>query len=194
VNLRTLLDRHRRIRTVGIDDGPFERGSRRRVLVVGAVYSSFEFEGLLTTSVTPDGCDATARLARMIAGSKFHAQLHLVMLDGITLGGFNVVDLPDLAEAIGLPCVAVMRRSPDLEAVNVALSRLSRAAERRALMDRAGPIHRAGVLAFQAAGVEPAVAASVLAASVLHGHVPECLRAAHLIASGIATGQSSHRA
>jgi uncharacterized protein len=194
VNLRTLLEHRRRIRTIGIDDGPFVRGSRRRVLVVGAVYSSFEFEGLLTTSVTPDGRDATECLVRAIAPSKFHAQLHLLMLDGITLGGFNVVDLPELARGLGLPCVAVMRQSPDLEAVHAALSRLPRAAARRAVMDRAGPIHRAGVLSFQAAGVEPAVAASVLTASILHGHVPECLRAAHLIASGIATGQSSHRA
>jgi uncharacterized protein len=144
--------------------------------------------------VTPDGHDVTMRNVRAIADSKFHAQLHLVMLDGITLGGFNVVDLPELARSLGLTCVAVMRKSPDLEAVDAALSRLPRAAARRAFMDRAGPIHSAGPLAFQAAGVEPSVAAAVLAASVLHGHVPEYLRAAHLIASGIATGQSSHRA
>jgi uncharacterized protein len=194
VTLLEIVRRRRRLRTIGIDDGPFARGQRARVLVVGAVYSAAQFEGLLATSVRGDGCNATARLVAMIGGSKFHAQLHLVLLDGITLGGFNVVDLPRLADGIGLPCVAVMRRLPDLAAVNRALAHLPRAAWRRQLIDRAGEIHSAGPVRFQVAGAEPAAAREAILASAVHGHVPECLRAAHLIASGIVTGESGHRA
>jgi endonuclease V-like protein UPF0215 family len=88
-----------------------------------------------------------------------------------------------------------MRRAPDLDAVNRALARLPRSATRRALMDRAGPIHRAGpALVFQCAGADPDEVGVAICASVVHGHVPECLRAAHLIASGIVTGESGHRA
>jgi len=194
VDLLTLVRRGRRLRTIGIDDGPFSRGQRRPVLVVGAVYSAAQFEGLLATSVRGDGYNATERLIRMIGGSKFHAQLHLVMLDGITLGGFNVVDLPRLASELGLPCVAVMRREPDQPAVTRALSHLPRSGWRRAVMDRAGPIHAAGPLCFQVAGGDAEAARQALLASTVQGHVPECLRAAHIIASGIITGESARRA
>jgi endonuclease V-like protein UPF0215 family len=194
VDLNTLLRRGRRIRTLGIDDGPFERGARRDVLVVGAVYAGAEFEGLLSTRVRQDGHNATDRLVAMIASSKFRPQLHLVMLDGITLGGFNVVDLPALARAIRVPCVAIMRREPDRQAIRRALTHLSRAAARERLMARAGPVHRSGVLCFQAAGVDPQIASLVIRRAAVCGHVPECLRAAHLIARGIVTGESGRRA
>ena len=125
MTLETLLRRGRRIRTLGVDDGPFLRGGHADVLVVGAVYSAAQFEGLLSTKVRPDGFNSTDRLIRMIVGSKFHRQLHLLLLDGITLGGFNIVNLPDLAEATGIPAVAVTRRRPDLAAVASALNNLS---------------------------------------------------------------------
>jgi hypothetical protein len=184
----------RSLRALGIDDGPFERGSRRPVLVVGAIYSASAFEGLLSTRVQPDGYNATDRLIGMITGSKFHSQLHVVMLDGITLGGFNVVDLPTLAEETGVPCIAVVRRRPDLQAVRRAVSRLPQPRRRAALFDRAGEVHRAGALWFQAAGLRAELGREVIASSVLQGNMPECLRAAHLIARGIEWGESGRRA
>lgn len=192
--LRGVLRGGGRLRTLGVDDGPFRRGRQRDVLVVGAVYAGYEFEGLLSTRVRQDGWNATDRLLAMIAGSKFHAQLHLVLLDGITLGGFNVVDLPRLASELELPCLTVTRRAPDRAAIARALERVTGSARRAALCERAGAIHRAGVLCFQVAGLEPELAREALEASTLHGHVPECLRAAHLIAAGIVTGESGRRA
>ena len=194
MDLSVLIRRGRRARTIGIDDSPFERGRQRDVLVAGAVYSGGEFEGLLTSRVRQDGHNATDRLAQMLASSKFRAQLHLVLLDGITFGGFNVVDLPLLAHRVALPCAAVMRRQPDLDAVQRALHKLPRGAARWERLRRAGPLHRAGALWFQLAGADPAAAAAAIQASVRHGKLPECLRAAHLIAAGVVTGQSGRRA
>jgi len=194
MKLPALLRRGRRLRCLGIDDGPFERGSRRDVLVVGAIYSAGQFEGLLTTRVRQDGANATARLIEMIAGSKFAPQLHLVLLDGLTLGGFNVVDLPALAAAVGLPCAAVMRRRPDMARIARALANLPRGAARLATLERAGPVHRAGGIYYQCAGVEPDLAGRAIRANVVTGAVPECLRGAHLIAAGVVTGQSGRRA
>ena len=194
MDLGLLIRRGRRIRALGVDDGPFTRGSRAPVLVVGAVYAGERFEGLLSTRVRQDGFNATRRLVAMIAGSKFQPQLHLVLLDGIALGGFNVVDLPRLAQEIDLPCLAVMRRPPGREAIRSALGHLTRPALRERLMRRAGPVHRTGKLYYQAAGVEPDLAGRALLSCTYQGNVPECLRAAHLIASGIVSGQSGRRA
>ncbi len=179
---------------VGIDDGPFERGRRREVLVVGAIYSADEFEGLLSTRVRQDGWNATDRLIQMVGRSKFRAQLHCVLLDGLTLGGFNVVDLPRLAGALDLPCIAVTRQAPRRGSIDAALENLTRPAARRRLMDAAGEVHQAGQLHFQAVGVTPGVARRLLRSSATRGHMPQAIRAAHLIASGVVTGESGKRA
>lgn len=192
--LADLIKRQKKIRCLGIDDGPFAPRRHSNVLVVGAVYCGIEFEGLLTTHVRQDGRNATDRLSEMIFRSKFCSQIHLVMLNGLTVGGFNVVDLPRLAQEIGLPCVAVMRKRPDMAAIKQALKFLPRPEERLDLLARAGEIHRAGPLFFQAAEVEPELAAKVIAQQTIHGHIPECLRAAHLIASGLLRGESGRRA
>ncbi len=194
MKLETLLRKGRRARVLGVDDAPFKVGSRRDVLVVGAVYSGVAFEGLVSTKIRQDGRNATTRLVQMIAGSKFLRQLHLVMLDGVTLGGFNVVDLPLLATELKLPCASVMRRRPDLDAIEAALQRLPGSAHRWGLIQRAGTLHRAGPLWFQVAGTSPEAAARVISSSVQQGKYPECLRAAHLIGSGVVCGESGKRA
>ena len=37
------------------------------------------------------------------------------MLDGITYGGFNVVDIEELYRETGLPVIVIMRSCPDFE-------------------------------------------------------------------------------
>ena len=193
-NLTSLLDRDRRIRVLGIDDGPFVRGQTKNVLVVGAVCAGTRFEGLLTTHVRPDGFNATRRLAKMITNSKFHEQLHVVLLDGITLGGFNVVDVGALHGALGIPVITVMRRHPDFDAVFGVVDKLSNPSRRRRQMATAGPVFEGEQVFFQTRGAEPKVVIELLRRLTDVGHVPEALRVAHLIASGVVAGESGRRA
>jgi endonuclease V-like protein UPF0215 family len=183
------------IRTIGVDDGPFDRSRRGDVLVAGAVYRGGDvFDGLLTTRVRKDGWNATDRLVAMLAGSKFLPQLHYLMLDGIALGGFNIVDLHRLHRETGLKALAVMRRRPDLAAVRRALRHVSHPDRRWRMLDAAGEILPIGGLCCQLAGLDAAEAARLLALTCTRSLVPEPLRAAHLIAGGLVTGQSGRRA
>ena len=193
-DLATLLRRGRNIRTLGIDDAPFERGQRQNVRVFGVVCSGIRFEGLLSTHVRPDGFNATRRLIECISGSKFLDQLHAVLIDGITLAGFNVVDLPALNQALQIPVIAVMRQHPDFEKVYEALNSLTSVDRRRAIMDRGGPIHRASNASFQVHGAVPEIAEELLDRLTDTGHIPEPLRLAHLIGRGVVLGESGRRA
>ncbi len=186
------LPRHPRV--IGFDDGPFPRRPGARVPLVGVVCSGTRFEGLVWGRVRKDGRNATQEVCRLLEGGKFLPQLHLVLLDGIAFGGFNVVDLPALAARLQRPCVAVMRRMPDLGAVEQALRRLPGAPLRLELLKRAGPFHQLGGFTFQVQGAEPAEVAEALALVTDRGLVPEPLRLAHLIGAAVVTGQSSHRA
>lgn len=188
------LDRLQFIRTVGFDDAPFPRRPRVNVRLVGAVCSGTRFEGLVVGRLRKDGWNATEAIASSLLGGKFLPQIHLVLLDGLSFGGFNVVDLPELASTLRRPCVAVMRRPPDLEAIRLALKRLPRPERRVELMRRAGPVHQLGGFVFQVQGGEPEEIASALGTVTDRGRVPEPLRLAHLIGAAIETGESSRRA
>lgn len=182
------------LRAVGFDDGPLARRLGAPVPVVGAVCANTRFEGMVYGRVQRDGRDATRGLCRMLLGTKFHPQIHLVLLDGLAFGGFNVVDLPALAVRTGRPCVAVMRRPPDLTAIERALRRVPHTEARRALFARAGPVHSRPPFHFQVCGAGPDEIAEALARLTDRGHVPEALRLAHLIGAALVTGVSGRRA
>lgn len=184
----------RTLRAIGFDDAPFARRPGAAVRVLGAVCAGTRFEGLVAGAVRRDGWGATDELCRLLLRGKFLPQLHLVLLDGIAFGGFNVVDLAALAARLRRPCVAVMRRAPDLPAVERALRRLPRPARRLDLLRRAGPVHRRGPFFFQVQGGDPDAVGAALARLTDRGVVPEALRLAHLIGAAVVGGESSRRA
>ena len=78
---------------LGIDDGkfiPHTRGSDCR----GRCFPRrCWLDGVMHREVAIDGLDSTEKLASMINASPHCRQLRLVMLNGVTFGGFNVVDI-----------------------------------------------------------------------------------------------------
>lgn len=192
-SLADALRAQKTLRAIGFDDAPFDGGDAH-VDISGIVCAGTRFEGMLWGQADRDGADATAALIGMCTQSKFHAQVHVVLIDGLAVGGFNLIDLPALAEALDRPCVAVMRRPPDMPAIRRALARFPDADRRQRLVMRAGPVHCVEPFCFQVAGAEPDVTAEALRQLTDRGHVPEALRLAHLIGSAIKTGQSGRRA
>ena len=180
---------------VGFDDFPFPRAHRGDVPVVGAVFAGLRLEGVLRGRVRRDGTNATRNLAHLVAGSKFAPQLQLVLLQGIALAGFNVVDVGALHRALGLPVLVVARRPPRLAKMREALlTRVRGGARKWALVERLGPMEPAAGVFVQRAGLSLAEAVGLVRRLAVHSHIPEPLRVAHLIAGGIATGQSRGRA
>lgn len=192
--LNAVLRNNKKVRVIGFDDAPFAHRKRQPVNVAGVVCSNTRFEGMLWGEVEQDGLDSTAVLTRLLLESKFVEQLHLVLLDGIALGGFNIIDLPALSAGVELPCVAVMRKRPDLDAIDRALKNLPDYGIRKALLDKAGEIHQIDGFVFQVCGATPDVVAEILTKLTDNGDVPEALRLAHIIGSAVMTGQSSSRA
>ena len=184
----------RTLRAIGFDDVPWRHRSSGAVGLVGVVCAGTRFEGMVFGSVRRDGWRATLAIERLLQRGKFLPQLHLVLLDGIAFGGFNLVDLPRLARVLGRPCVAVMRKQPDLPAMERAASRLPRAEARLAVLRRAGPIHVSGPFVYQVYGAEPRETAEALTRLTDTGQVPEALRLAHLVGGALAYGESGRRA
>ena len=185
-------------RFLGIDDGPF-RFSDETVPLVGVVVQAPSYvEGILTTLAEVDGHDATDRIAEMVSRSRYREGLAMVFVDGVAVGGFNVIDMDLLHAAIGRPVVTITRGKPELAAIEKALrrrfddweDRLARMRRHQVVAVRA----RSGTLWVSSVGADLPAVKEALTLTTVRGNLPEPLRIAHLIAAGIARGESKGRA
>lgn len=179
---------------IGFDDGPFPRTHRGDVLLVGAVFARTRLDGVLTGRIRKDGANATRRMVEMVEDSQFAGHVRAVLMKGIAVGGFNVVDIRALHEALGAPVLVVARKAPNLAAMRRALRRVPGAERKWRLIERAGAMEPLGPLWVQRAGLSMEQARDLVEATRLHGHLPEPLRVAHLIAGGVVSGVSGGRA
>ncbi len=179
---------------IGFDDAPFAKVHRGDVTVVGAIFTANRLDGVVCGKVRRDGANATQRLGELILGCRFRHHLQLIMLQGIALAGFNVVDIHRLYRQTGLPVLVISRKQPNLPAIAKALCEKVKGGQRKwRLIERAGnPQRIAGVWA-QCAGIDIVVAEQVIVRTAIHGAIPEPLRTAHIIASGITAIKSRHR-
>ena len=180
---------------IGVDDTPFERAHRGDVPIVGVVYARERLAGVVVDRVRRDGVNATARVAAMVRGSRFDGHIHAVLLNGIALAGFNVIDLAALHRAIARPVLVVARKEPDLRAIRRALlTRVPGGAAKWARIQAAGPMEPLEGVWVQRAGLGLDEAARLLRDSRVEGLVPEPIRVAHLIAGAMIRGVSHGRA
>ncbi len=179
---------------IGIDDAPFPRHHRGDVTVVGSVFTGCRLDGVLCGKVRRDGANATAQLVRLIGDSRFYGHLQLVMLQGIALAGFNVIDIWRLSEALQRPVLVVCRKKPDYAAIARALLEKVPGGKRKwRLIQKAGDMEPLGGLYIQRAGIDLEQARSVIDKTAIHGIIPEPLRTSHIIARGIVGHSGRHR-
>lgn len=177
-------------RVLGIDDSPFERDKTKSVYVVGVLYRGYEFlEGLITAKIRQDGWDSTNKLKEAIMG-RFLNQIQGIFINGISLGGFNIVDIEKLSAETGKPVIVIMRKNPDFAAIKRALEKLPNPQKRWKLIEKAGPVYNGKKIYFQTAGIDKSKAIKLIEATTARGNLPEALRVAHIVASGLVKGES----
>ncbi|MEZ4220912.1 MAG: DUF99 family protein [Polyangiaceae bacterium] len=174
----------RRISNVlGVDDAPFPRSFRGDVPILGAVCTRTRLDGVLVSRVRRDGRNATVRIAEMLEASDANEHVQAVLLEGIALAGFNVVDIHALAERLQRPVVVFSKRKPDYPAVKRALmQRVPGGAQKWQLILRAGEMQRIDDLWVQCSGIERGAVSALLQTTRREARLPEAVRYAHLIA------------
>jgi endonuclease V-like protein UPF0215 family len=187
--------RPRRISNViGFDDAPFERGHAGKVALVGTVCSGTRLDIVVRGHVEQDGSDATEVMAELVREKKLVQHVRAVLIQGITVAGFNIVDINALADELALPVMVVMRRRPKMLQFLAALDKVKNAEHKRRVLERAGPIEACGKLWVHRAGLSLEEGRDLLERTTLHGAIPEPLRLAHIIAGGTTRGVSRGRA
>lgn len=194
------LDFHikREIRILGIDDSAL---IYKKVMIVGTVFRGADWmDGVLRSDITKDGVDATDVIINMIIRSKHYGQIRIVMLDGITYAGFNVVDINEIYGQTGIPVIVVMRSMPDFEKIKAALKYFPDGDERWIIIQKAGKIDEISggkeksSIYVQKAGISLEIVHKIIRLTSIRSNIPEPLRVAHLIATGIILGESRGKA
>ena len=181
------------IRILGIDDSVFTPRTKGKADIVGVVYRGGQWlDGIMRTQVEIDGLDATEKIATMIKNSPHDEQIRVIMLDGITFAGFNIVDIKELFQKTGLPVITVTREKPNFEDIKKALKNLPDYEKRWEAMKNAGKIFKVQTregeepIYVGVAGISETDAEKILKKTSTRSNIPEALRVAHIIASGLA--------
>ncbi|MFH0868335.1 MAG: DUF99 family protein [Candidatus Woesearchaeota archaeon] len=182
------------MRVIGIDDSPFNKFKKGNVSVIGAVFRGGLFlDGVLSTKAAIDGNNATRKIAEMINKCKFKPQLQCIFLDGIAVGGFNVIDIKELNKKTKIPVIVVIRRKPDINNIKKILIRLNKKNKIK-LLDKAGSVIPVDKIYIQLTGLSIEKAKEILKIVCTRSLIPEPVRIAHLIASGVTLGESRGKA
>ncbi|MDK2948633.1 MAG: uncharacterized protein PWQ63_1793 [Methanolobus sp.] len=186
------------IRILGIDDSALLSD---KITIVGVFFRGGKWlDGVLRSEITRDGLDATGRIVSMVNNSKHLPQIRAIMLDGVTYGGFNPVDIIYLYERTNVPVIVLMRDLPDFESIEKALSFLPESEMRMEIIRKAGKISSVvtkdnkNPVFFQCSGIDHDIAAKIIKITSTRSNIPEPLRVAHLIATGIVLGESRGKA
>jgi len=180
---------------IGFDDAPFAHRDRGNVRIFGAICARTRLDGVVSGAVRRDGANAARRMIELVERSQFRGHIRAVLLQGIAVAGFNVVDVCELSDRLAVPVVVVARRKPRLELMKAALFAHTPGAERKwRLIERAGEMEPVGGVWVQRVGIGREETEALLRVTTLHGNLPEPLRLAHLIAGGATTGTSRGRA
>jgi len=163
-----------------------------KVLVVGVVFrGGFWLENVMNTFISVDGSDATTKISKMVTRSAYLQQLKVILLNGITVGGFNVVDIKELNHQTGIPVLVINRKNPQMPLIYSALKNLSDFEKKWASILDAGEVYpiktKSGkqTLYIQVAGMTKETGQEIIGLTSTISNMPEALRVAHLIASGI---------
>lgn len=179
---------------IGIDDAPFTKITSTTVLIVGAVFAGERLDGVLSEKVRKDGVNATDKIITMIQNSRFYPQIQAVMLQGIAVAGFNVIDIKKLHQQLAVPVIVVCRKTPDFSQIKAALLKKVSGGQRKwRLIEQAGEMQKIADVYSQYIGIDREGVENLINRFAKNSAVPEPLRTAHIIAGGIVDGESRHR-
>ncbi len=188
----------KQIRVLAIDDSPFNFNDKYS-LVVGVVMRGDKYiDGVLSERVKVDGFDATNVCIEMIQKNRFKNQLKAIIIDGGSFGGFNVLDIKKINKKTKIPIITITRNRPNFNKIKIALKsnfldwkkryNILSEGELLEIKTKHKPIY------IKLEGIDKKEAEEIIKIFTIRGVIPEPLRVAHLVASGIKRGESYGKA
>lgn len=174
-------------RILGLDDGPFSRVSDNFAPFVGVLMRlDGRIEGIRIGRLPVDGTLAEETIAEMVASIGVD-NINLVMSEGITFAGFDIVSPDGIFSITGIPYISITRSKADIASMEAALSKYGEF-EKLEKLKRLNPIKcmlKDTEFVVNFAGLTKGEAIRILEKSMFVGNVPEPVRIAHMIAEAL---------
>ena len=186
------------IRLLGIDDAPFSFKEDKTFIVGVIMRGGGYIEGILKREISIDGLDGTDVCIDMIMNTRHRKQLKSILLDGVSLGGFNIINIESIFKETSIPVITITRDKPDFDKIKDALEKYFPDWKKRFEIITHGTLHVVKTsynpIYIKCAGITIEKAKEIIKLSTIRGVIPEPIRVAHLIASGIKRGESYGKA
>lgn len=153
----------------------------------------FYIEGFIMREIRVDGNDAQGIISEM-AENRSGQGCNVIMTNGITFGGFNLIDPHALYQRVNKPVITVTNRSPDLVAIKQAILKYMHNQTLVDLIDRLEieemALSNGRTIYVNRAGISAIDTRSLISKTIRQGVVPEPIRMAHLIGRLVKFGHS----
>ena len=186
------------IRLLGIDDSPFSFSDKYSIIVGVVMRGGSYIEGVLSRKIEVDGDDSTINCINMVKKTKYKKQLKSILLNGINFCGFNVIDIEKIFSETGIPVITVTRDKPNFKQIKNALMKNFTDWKSKLELIEKGSLNVVKTdfnpIYVKFCGIDFEEAKEIIKISTIRGVIPEPIRIAHLIASGITRGESYGKA
>jgi hypothetical protein len=186
------------IRLLGIDDAPFSFDQQKSFIIGVVIRATGYLEGVLKRDIDVDGKDANNSFIDMINSSRHKNQIKAALVDGVTFAGFNIINIEKIYQKTNLPIITVTREKPNLDLIKTALQTHFSDWNNRYNVIADQILHRVETkhndIFVNCAGVSIEEAKEIITLSTIRGVIPEPIRIAHVIASGLRRGESHGKA
>lgn len=176
---------------IGIDDGGFDRdlissATANLIPVFGVIMKGAAYvDGIIQCEIQKDDPNPTRALSQMLLASNHKPQLQAILFQGITIGGFGIIDIREIFDRTGIPVIVILRKVPNFKKIHLALQNNLPDADKRwnLILKAEKPlkIQSQPDLFLQLAGIRPDDAALLIRKCTKVGVIPEALRIAHFI-------------
>jgi len=172
-------------RFLGIDDASFEHCDEE-TSIIGVVYRGVDFiEDIVSNRILIDSDDAVERVVEVHNMCGNPSQISAVLTDGISVAGFNIIDVNEVSERIGKPVVAVTSNKPDREGFRRAMKNSDNYDERFEELSEPRSLKLQEGTCYYQSSCGSEEAEKIIKSSILHGLTPEPIRVAHMIGRAV---------
>ncbi len=180
------------VRVIACDDGEVRKLGEGHTIAVCTRWSNeYGLEDLAAAPIPVDGSNATNILLNLINKIKYNYIIHAILLDSITIAGFNYINIARLSTLSSLPVITVYTYEPRFDRLFKALkiARLDGNPDRiNSLKIINNIIHLStgkGELYVLIEGINATLARRILNQLQVFDRKPIPLRLAHYIASAL---------
>jgi uncharacterized protein len=169
---------------LGFDDAAFNINQDSTVQVFAIVMRGKMYtDAIFQTKILIDDPDPNSKIIDMIKNSGHLQNLQYILHQGVTIGGFGILDCTRFYEELKIPTIFFSKKEPDMTAIKSAIGNLSDYNLRSSQLKKLPPLVHLDGYWIQSKGFNIEEFHSLITKTVATGTIPEVLRLSHLIGS-----------